>query len=142
KRPEEPHRFEHGQLLGELRFLQRNTDAFAQLAFVRAPVEPEDFDLAGVGLGQSFQDLDRRRFPRAVRPEQAEALAAGDGQIEPVHRLHVGEVLAQIAAGDDVGHGRRDDTLTTDTRAIIFDESTLHIGVECAWYVYREPGTY
>ena len=63
----------------------------------------------------------------AVRPEEAETLAAGNGQIESIHRLHVGEVFAQITAGDDVGHGRRDDTLTTDMRAIVFEESTLSV---------------
>ena len=80
ERAEEPQRLEHGELLGELRFLQRDADALAQLALVLAPRQAEDLDVAGVGRGQAFEDLDRRRLPRAVRPEEAEAFAARDGR--------------------------------------------------------------
>ena len=80
ERAEEAHGLEDGELLGELRFLQRDADALAQLALVLAPVQAEDLDLAGVGLGQPFEDLDGRRLAGAVRPEQAEAFAAGDGR--------------------------------------------------------------
>ena len=45
-------------------------------ARVAVPPLPEHLDLAGVGGEQAFEDLDGGRLAGAVRPEQAEALAA------------------------------------------------------------------
>src|SRR5215470_12408600 len=63
------------------------------------PGLPQDLNFACGGLKQSFQNLDRRRFTRAVRSEQAKALAAPDLKIQPANGLHLAFVgLLQTAA--------------------------------------------
>ena len=89
ERPEQAQRLLDRQLVGELRLLQLDAEALAQLALVALPAQPEHFDLARIGRQQPFEDLDRRRLPGAVRTEQPEALAA----------LHVER---QAVDGDDV----------------------------------------
>ena len=64
---------------------------------------PEHLDLAFVGCGQAFEDLDRRRLAGAVWAEQAEALAAAHFEVE-------------AADGDDVGVAL-DETVTADGEA-------------------------
>ena len=51
------------------------------------PAPAEDLDLAGGRAVEPFEDLDRRRLARAVGSEQAEALARGDFQVDPVDRV-------------------------------------------------------
>ena len=84
---EQRQRLADGELLGELGFLQRDADALADVIVLSAPAQAEDFDLAGGGVEQAFEDLDGRRLAGAVRAEQAEALAALDRQVEAADRL-------------------------------------------------------
>jgi tumor protein p53-inducible protein 3 len=97
---EQPQRLEHGELLAELRFLQRDAHALAQLSLMLLPREAENTDLASVRRVDPFEDLDRRRLARAVRPEQPEALPTTDLQIEAVDGLDVRVMLAQPYAGN------------------------------------------
>ena len=61
------------------------------------PAQAEHLDLAGVGLGQALADLDRRRLAGAVGPEQAEALAGADLEVEAVDRDDVFVGFSQVA---------------------------------------------
>ena len=65
----------------------------------------QDRHFAGSGCEQAFQNFDRRGLPRAVRPEQAEAFAGLDLEVQPTHSLDFAVIsLAQIAALDGGGH--------------------------------------
>ena len=117
ERAEEAHGLVDGELLGELRLLQRDAHALAQLALVVAPVHAQDLDDAGVGRGESFQDLDGRGLAGAIRAEEAEAFAALDDEVEAVDGFHVGKVLPQVAAGDRC-FGHESGNTTTWARTI------------------------
>ena len=52
-------------------------------------VVPRDRRDSGVRLGQRDQDADSRRLAGAVRAEQPEDLAFGNGERRAVERLHV-----------------------------------------------------
>ena len=67
ERAKQAHCLVHGQLFVELRFLQRDPDALAQITLIFAPALSENLDVPGVGRGQPLEDLDRRRFAGAVR---------------------------------------------------------------------------
>src|SRR6266566_6618731 len=68
----------------------------------------EHFDVSLRGIEQAQQQLDGRRFARAVRAEQAEHLARPDLEIHVIHGLGFGpapevfEDLRQPADDDDV----------------------------------------
>ena len=76
----------HGQLLRQVGLLQSHPDALAQLALVAIPAQAEQLDLARRGFEQALDHLHGRGLARAVRSEQAETLAAPDGQIQAVDR--------------------------------------------------------
>src|SRR5258705_1572796 len=94
--------FTHGDLVGELRFLQLNAEPLAQGAprGAVAPRRPQNLDVAGVGRREALEDLDRGGLPGAVRPEQPEALAGRDRQVETRDRHDITEALGQRAAAD------------------------------------------
>src|SRR5205809_3530415 len=102
KRPKQPEHFADGELIGELRLLQLDPEAFAQRASWRPILPPhaENLDVATVGLRQAFEDLDGGRLPRAVRPEQPEAFARADREIETGDRYDVIEAFRQRATVD------------------------------------------
>ena len=60
------------------RALQDDPDALAQLATAAAGVEPEHLGVTAVTRPVALEDLDRRRLPGAVRPEQRDDLARLD----------------------------------------------------------------
>ena len=102
KRSEQREHFAHGQLVGELRFLQLNAEPLAQRAprGALAPRCPQNLDVAAVGRRQAFEDLDGGRLPGAVRSEQPEALARPDREIETRDGDDVTEAFGQGAAVD------------------------------------------
>ena len=63
-------------------FLRKIADAELGSAIHRecGDVLPVERDFTGVRIDQSRHDVERRRFPRAVRAEQGHGLAAVDGQ--------------------------------------------------------------
>src|SRR6266568_839590 len=69
---------------------------------------PEHFNVARRGIEQAEQQLDGRRFARAVRAEQAEHLARPDLEIHVIDGLGFGpapevfEHFRESADGDDV----------------------------------------
>ena len=73
-------------------------------AALRARVEAEHGDVAGVALAVALEDLDRRRLAGAVRAEQAEDLAGRDLEVDPAHRLDAVVRLAQADHGDGTRH--------------------------------------
>src|SRR2546422_9759685 len=85
---EQPYGLFDRELVGELRILQLNAQTLAQGAGARAPrpAHSEDLDLAPVRWGESLEDLDGGRLARPVGPQQPEALACVDGEIEPRDR--------------------------------------------------------
>ncbi len=85
--PEQVDDLDHGQLRVERRRLEADADAWLERVGAVGDVEAEDDRLAAVGRPQALEDLDRRRLARAVRPEQAEDLARGDIEIDPVDGL-------------------------------------------------------
>jgi hypothetical protein len=89
---EQPHRLAHRQLLGELGLLERDAEQLPELAIVATPAAAEDEHVSPVGNGEALADLDGRRLAGAVGPEEPEALARPDLEVESVH-------------GDDVAVG-------------------------------------
>jgi hypothetical protein len=77
------------QLVRELRVLELDAKPLAYLLRVGGPVQAEHLDVAGIGGGQPLADLNGRRLAGPVRAQQAEALAAGDIEIEAVDGDHV-----------------------------------------------------
>src|SRR5206468_1681131 len=84
KAPEQLEAFLHGELLGEFRLLERDADALPELLCVPRPGTAEDRDVTVVGREEPLADLDGRRLPRAVRPEESEALSRADLEVEAV----------------------------------------------------------
>src|SRR4029077_19909328 len=74
----------------------------AQRAGVGAsrPSHPEDLHLAPVGRGEPLEDFDGGGLPRPVWPQQAEALARVDGEIETGDRDDIGVSLDQPGTVD------------------------------------------
>src|SRR5207247_583671 len=102
KTAEQPYGLFDRELVGELRILQLNPQALAQGAGARTPrpAHPEDLHLAPVGGGESFEDLDGGRLSRPVGPQESEALACIDGEIEPRDRYDVRVALREPGTTD------------------------------------------
>ena len=103
-------RFVHGELFGELRILQLNAEPLAKLRRVRTPAQAEHFHFSRIRRRQAFADFDGGRLSRAIRPEQAEALARLHFEVEAIDRDHVLVRLSQMADaqgrfGCDFRHG-------------------------------------
>jgi hypothetical protein len=62
----------------------------------------EHFDVARVGLAETFEDLDRRGLAGTVRAEHAEAFAAMDLEAQAVQGHDVSVPLHERAAGESV----------------------------------------
>ncbi len=79
---QEQHLLDH-ELVGELRILELDPDARAELAVAPfAPGDAEEFEGPAVGVIQSFDELDGGRLAGAVRAQQAEALAATNFEVD------------------------------------------------------------
>src|SRR5213592_1310851 len=102
ERSKQPEHFADGELIGELRLLQLDPEAFAQRASWRPILPPhaENLDVATVGRREAFEDLDRSRLPGTVRAEQAETLAGRDAEIETRDGHDIPELLRQGATVD------------------------------------------
>src|SRR6266446_2432446 len=102
KRSEQREHFAHGQLVGELCFLQLNAEPLAQRAprGAVAPRCPQNLDVARVGGRETFEDLDGGRLPGAVRPEEPKAFAGPDREIEPRDGHDVAKAFGQRATVD------------------------------------------
>ena len=79
----------------------------ANLVGVAVPVQPADRDLAGIGPGETFDHFQRRGLAGTVRPEEAEDLAGGDGEVDAGDGEHVRELLAQSSDDDLFRHRGR-----------------------------------
>ena len=93
-----------GQVLVDGRVLAGQADDRAQLLGLAHDVEAADGGAPGVGPQQGGEDAHRRRLAGAVRAEQPEDAALGDGQVEPVERAHLAlprAVDLDQAFGDD-----------------------------------------
>ncbi len=89
--------------------LEHQPDPRPERRTVPPRVEAEDPDLAGVGPAVALDDLDRRRLPGAVRPEQRDDRPRRDIEVEPGDRGPAAVALVQAANGDrraSGGHGR------------------------------------
>ena len=93
-------RLANGQRRPHLRLLQHDADALAELGPRVRGIEAEDIHVAAVPSAIPLQDLDRRRLPRAVRPQQAEDLALVDVEGDPAKRLVFAVRLTQVANRD------------------------------------------
>ena len=83
KAAEKAEGFENRELFRELRFLELNADALAQIGGMVTPVSAEKNDLAGIGSSQAFADFDGGGFACAVGAEQAEAFAGVTSRSRP-----------------------------------------------------------
>jgi hypothetical protein len=55
---------------------------------------------------QAFENFDGCSLPRPIRPEQTEAFAALDLEVQAAHSFHLAVIrLAQVAALNSGGHG-------------------------------------
>ncbi len=77
--------------------LEHYPDPPAQRDLSARGIVAEHGDLALGARTVPLEDLDRRGLARAVRPEQAEDLAAVDRHVDPTQRLEVAVALAQPA---------------------------------------------
>src|SRR5258707_12631395 len=87
----------HGEVGIEIVELRHHADAGARLARPGRHRLAEQLDLARVRHAQAEAQPQRGRLAGAVRPEQAEALAALDGKIDARHHLERPVGLAQPA---------------------------------------------
>ena len=96
------------KLFRELRFLELNAQPFAEGPPSRAviPAHAQDFDVAGVGEGEAFQDLDGGGLPGAIGPQETETLTGIDGEVQSRDGENVGVALDETA-GADSRHVRR-----------------------------------
>ena len=140
KAAEEAERFEYGKFFGELRVLQLNAKALAELVGVGVPVHAEQFDIAGIGSGEAFADFDGRSFSCAAGAEEAEAFAGANFEVETVDGDDVLVGLAQTCdakcgLGNDGGHGP----------SIAFGERTCNCNERCSgigrWIDVSESGS-
>jgi len=77
--------FEYGQFFGELRILQLNAKALAQLLCIGAPVHAEQFHFAGIGFCETFADFDCGCFTCTVGAEETEAFAGANFEVEAIY---------------------------------------------------------
>src|SRR6185437_2077535 len=102
--PKESHRFLDGEFFGELRLLELDSEALAELARLFGPPAAQDDDIAAVGTSEAFADLDRGGFAGAVGSEEAEALARAHVEVEAIDGH---DIRIRLAEGSDrEGHGR------------------------------------
>src|SRR6185369_10512053 len=76
ERSKQPQHLFNGELVGQLRVLQLNSQALPELRLVGLPPESEHFDIAGVRRQQSLEDLDGRGLPGTIGPEQSKTFAS------------------------------------------------------------------
>jgi len=102
KRAKQGERLTHREFVGELGFLQLNTEPFAQRPPLGAlaPGRTEDLDGAAVGRREALENLDGGGLPRPVRAEQPETLAGADREIETGNGNDVTEALGEGATTD------------------------------------------
>ena len=106
--PKEHQGLVHRELVGELRVLQLDAEALPKRGLIGRPAAAQKDDVPRIGRGQAFANLDGGRLAGAVRPEQAEAFAGADLQVDAVDSHHVAVRLAQAAdlqGGCGDGHG-------------------------------------
>ncbi len=60
-------------------------------------LRPRSSTVAAVGGGEAFADFDGGGLAGAVGPEEAEAFAARDFEIDAIHGYDIGERLADSA---------------------------------------------
>src|SRR5262249_47189785 len=108
-----------GQVRGERDVRGREVAPLQNLAAMRGERQTEDADLAGGRRRQAEQELDRRRLSGAVGPQEAEDLAARDGEGEAVDRREVAEAARQAGGLDGRRGGRRRGAGVQGTRATI-----------------------
>src|SRR5580700_306069 len=107
KAAEQTQRFENGEFLGELRILQLNAEALAELIGVGVPVQAEQFNFSGIRSGEAFADFHCGGFAGAIGAEQAEAFAGANLEVEAVDSDHV--LISLLKTGDAQsrrGYGR------------------------------------
>jgi hypothetical protein len=68
-------------------------------------------DLTAVGRREAFQDFDRGGLAGAVRAEQAEAFACGDGEVEPRDGDDIAVALGETDTADG-GRGGQEDCVS------------------------------
>jgi hypothetical protein len=78
-----------------LGFLKLNAKSLAKLAIVMLPSEPQQFDTACIGREKALADFDGGGLTGAIRPEQSEAFARGNREVEAVHGTNVAVKFAQ-----------------------------------------------
>jgi hypothetical protein len=95
-----------GERLVERRVLAGQPDELADLVRLGGDVVAEHRRAAVVRRDQGGEDADDGGLAGAVRAEEAEDGAGGDGQVDAVHRRGGTEALGQAAGDDGVGRAR------------------------------------
>ena len=98
---EEMQVFSRGQVVIHAEEIRHVADLPAHALRIACDVDPRDRHQAARGLEQRREDFDRRGFPRAVRPDEAEDFPARNAERKPAHgaRVAVGDV--EIFHGDE-----------------------------------------
>ena len=89
-------------LVRQISGLQADADPVLQLFLLFVGIEVEHPDVPGTALPDALQNLDGRRLPGAVRPQQSENLARVDLEIDALDGLEITIALAKSFDGDRV----------------------------------------
>src|SRR5690606_15146208 len=99
---EQPQYFLDRQVILQCRALELDTGLGPEISTQRLAAKQH---LARGGRKDSLHDLDRGGFPRAVRTEQAEALARPNGEGNAIDRTYPGILFDEVANLQDAGGG-------------------------------------
>lgn len=75
--------------------LQLYSDELTQSFFVRVPAHSKNAYLSRVRLEKSLANLYGGGFPRSIWPQEREALAPGNRQVEAIDRYYLPKGLAE-----------------------------------------------
>jgi hypothetical protein len=78
--------FARGQARMQAIALQHQADTQLEFARLADWIETQHAHRAGIGRAIPFEDFDRRRLARAVRPKQGKDFAWRDRETQPIHR--------------------------------------------------------
>ena len=97
---------ERGHVLEEPDVLERAAHAALRdrMRRLAGDVLAREDDLPRRGLVDAGEHVEERRLPRAVRADEADDRALGDGEVDVVHGGQAAELLAHALGGQQVGH--------------------------------------
>jgi len=103
----ERQRFEDGEFLRKLCFLERYPDLLTYFIVGLSPLHSQNFDFTATCFQQPLQNLDCCCFAGAIGPKKTEAFSGSNGKVEAIDGVHwwfTGILLVKLATNNSVGH--------------------------------------